>query len=671
MTIPANQIVNVIPGVISAGGSGFSIVGLLLKNGSRVPLGTVASFSTAAAVQTYFGAGTKAVAFANQYFLGFNNATQVPGSLLMAECPQTAAAAYIRGGSVAALTLTQLQAISGSLNIVVDGYPRNGTVNLSAATSPSNAATIIQTALNSADPTEAVVTGALGSSFNGYIVGYTLTANSPVTGLLSVGDAIGGVGVLAGTVIVSYLGGSGGAGTYTLNNSQTIGSSGSPVALTTSSNVLNVSGVASGTVQVGQSITGAGVTETIITALGTGTGGIGTYIIAGNPQNVPAESMNAVGTPVVVTYDSVSGGFDITSGYAGPGSSCAFATGSISATLMLTLATGAVLSQGSAAVTAATFPAYMANLLKVNSSWTTFTTDFDPDDPSAPGQGGNTYKQAIAAWKNTAQLNRYNYVCWDLDPTPAASVPAAASLGQLLPASGDTGTCLLNGDTSVAGGWNATTALQLAAFVMGSAASINFSQQNGRITFAAKSAPNIVGTVVDVTTADNLAGNPQVAGSNGNNYNFYGAYAQASSSFIWFQRGTVTGAFLWEDSYINQVWLNNTLQNALLNLEGSALSIPYSSAGNSLISQAMQPTISQGLAFGAYAPGTISASEAAAVNTQAGANVAPTLQAQGYFLQIGVASSVVRAARTSPPIMFWYLDRGSVQAITVNSTAVQ
>lgn len=59
-------------------------------------------------------------------------------------------------------------------------------------------------------------------------------------------------------------------------------------------NTLTVSAVASGTIAVGQVVFGSGVTAgTTITALGTGTGGAGTYTIGGSAQTVSSESMGA------------------------------------------------------------------------------------------------------------------------------------------------------------------------------------------------------------------------------------------------------------------------------------------------------------------------------------------------------------------------------------------
>ena len=68
MTIPASQIVQVNPGVISAGGNSLALNGLVLTSNTRVPIGSVPSFSNAAAVSAYFGPAAAEAAFATIYF---------------------------------------------------------------------------------------------------------------------------------------------------------------------------------------------------------------------------------------------------------------------------------------------------------------------------------------------------------------------------------------------------------------------------------------------------------------------------------------------------------------------------------------------------------------------------------------------------------------------------
>jgi hypothetical protein len=124
--------------------------------------------------------------------------------------------------------------------------------------------------------------------FTGSISGTTLTVASKSSGTLAVGQSVYGVGVTLETVITALGSGSGGVGTYTVNVSQTVSTRalnsatvGAVFTATSAGTVLTVSAVASGTIYVGQTVQGAGVAAgTIITALGTGTGGTGTYTLS-------------------------------------------------------------------------------------------------------------------------------------------------------------------------------------------------------------------------------------------------------------------------------------------------------------------------------------------------------------------------------------------------------
>lgn len=67
-------------------------------------------------------------------------------------------------------------------------------------------------------------------AFVGSIADRTLTVASVSAGVLAPGQGIAGAGVTSGTVIEAYLSGTGGAGTYAVSKSQTVGSE----AMTTS-----------------------------------------------------------------------------------------------------------------------------------------------------------------------------------------------------------------------------------------------------------------------------------------------------------------------------------------------------------------------------------------------------------------------------------------------------
>jgi hypothetical protein len=151
--------------------------------------------------------------------------------------------------------------------------------------------------------------------FTGSVSGTTLTVTSVKSGTLAVGQNLFAVGALQETVITALGTGTGGTGTYTLGLSQTIASSqmytSSPGAVITaaiSGTTLTVASVASGTLFVGQTIQGAGITpQTIITALGTGSGGAGTYTV-NNSQTISSITMYALNWTVLPSSDGAFSG---------------------------------------------------------------------------------------------------------------------------------------------------------------------------------------------------------------------------------------------------------------------------------------------------------------------------------------------------------------------------
>jgi len=213
---------------------------------------------------------------------------------------------------------------------------------------PSDAATLVQNALLAAF-SQGVISAA--SVFTGSITNNVLTVTAIQSGTLAVGQTLDDTtgAVASGTQITGFISGSGGLGTYTVSVPQTvvsetmsgttnasqvipnlrarigqtlyattyvqainalgswaqvasikIGSSNTPSATVTGSisgNVLTVTGVAAGSLAIGQNLFGsAGGTGislgTQITGLGTGVGGTGTYII-NNPQTVPSGTILA------------------------------------------------------------------------------------------------------------------------------------------------------------------------------------------------------------------------------------------------------------------------------------------------------------------------------------------------------------------------------------------
>ena len=157
-----------------------------------------------------------------------------------------------------------------------------------------------------------------------------------------------------------------------------------------------------------------------------------------------------------------------------------------------------------------------------------------------------------------------------------------------------------------------------------------------------------------------------------NGVNYYGITASGSSQFNFFYNGAVSGPFLWADTYAQSVWLASNLQVAGLTLLTSVGNIPYNAQGAGLIDAAFYGPIGAAVNFGAIRAGvTLSPLQIAEVNNAAGIPIDQTLFQRGWYLQIGIASAPVRAARQSPPMTLWYCDGESVQNISLASLVIE
>jgi hypothetical protein len=287
----------------------------------------------------------------------------------------------------------------------------------------------------------------------------------------------------------------------------------------------------------------------------------------------------------------------------------------------------------------------MDNVVAVSQNWATFTTLWEPILAD---------KEAFQVWA-AAQNQRYGYVAWDTDAqaivqnstTCFGAIAKAGKFESVICVSGDLVICT-SGDI-----------LNLAVFLMGAVASINFAATNGRITAAFKSLSLLNATCADLQLSKNLTAN---------GYNFYGSYATANQGFVFFYNGEMPGSFSWLDTFVNQIYLNSQFQLALLDLLTAVGSVPYNEEGYGLVRAAMGDPIQAALNFGAIRAGvSLSAAQTAEVNTAAGQDVASIIESQGYYLQILDPGATVRAARGTPIVNFFYTDGGSVQMITLAS----
>lgn len=495
MAIPARKIANIIPNVLSAGGQGLDMIGMLLTGNARFPVGVAINFSSASAVAEYFGPLSDEADMATVYFNGYTGSNIKPAGLWFYRCATSDAPAFLRGGSVAGMTLGELQDLTGVLTINVSGTDKtSGTIDLTGATSFSNAAAIIQAAFTTP--------------------GFT------------------------------------------------------------------------------------------------------------------------------VSYDVISGGFQFTTTADGAGVTLGYATGTLSAPLMLTAATGATTSAGADVSVPA---ALMDEILDKTQNFITFSTVFHPDTDTA---------LEYAAWAN-AQDYRFAFVEWDADAAsinPATETSFADLVQQNEYASVICNYAPVNGRNAV-------------ARVMGAIASVNTQATNGRATMAFRMS-DLPADVTTLSMSDTL----DAKGSN-----YIGQFSTSNDDFTFYYKGQISGDFRWIDSWYCNVWLNDAMQLTLVDLMTSIGQLPYNAEGYALIENALSSgPIADGLNFGAIRAGvTLSETQRAAINNTAGFDVAAVIEQRGWYILIQDASPAVRAARGSPPIFVWYTDGQSVQSISLTSTSVQ
>lgn len=386
----------------------------------------------------------------------------------------------------------------------------------------------------------------------------------------------------------------------------------------------------SGTITVsidGTSHTSASINLSAATSFTNAASLIQTGLQAGTPS-----------TTATVTYDSLRSAFVITSSTTGSTSSVAYPTDtSLSPSLYLTQATGAVLSPGAAIATPA---GTMNQVVAVTQDWFSFMTVQQPT---------LTVMEEFATWVNGTN-QRYCYVNWDSNILATETPPQPTVFAQVVKN--------YNGCVSV---YDSTGTI--AAFICGAVASINYGGTNEYVVLAAKSNSLLTPNVTSLQTYQNLIAN---------GYSAYCSVATANQSFQWFQNGQISGVWSWIDEYAFQVWLNSQLQLAGVNLLNSVKSIPYNDTGIAMQSEAYKGPIQQGVQFGGIQSGiTLSPAQILSVNTAAGVKIDTTLNQVGWYLQITIPSAQVQGARGPMPATLWYTNAGGLQQLSLNSINVQ
>lgn len=342
-----------------------------------------------------------------------------------------------------------------------------------------------------------------------------------------------------------------------------------------------------------------------------------------------------------VTYNSNNNAFILTGATAGEGQTISEISGELADVMGLS---SSLIPTFSIGVSTETEAETMDRLNQTTSNWVSYSSIWEMTDDEVI---------AFANWHMQYDV-RYFLVPWRLDPhAPVAS--DSADLVSVLESMGLEGVpCTYYEDFT------------LAAFIMGTTASINFRTIQGAITFAFKSQSGITPNVNDRETAVVLRDK---------GWNFYGNYATANDRFIFLYQGSMPGQrYRWLDTYVNAIWLNNELQLAGMLTLTTIPRIPYAEMGYTFIRAGLQGPINR--AAGPRGNGvidigvTLSELQKAEVIREAGMDITPDLFMYGWFLIVRDPAPEDRAERLSPDIWLWYTYGGSVHRLEIASVAI-
>ena len=275
-------------------------------------------------------------------------------------------------------------------------------------------------------------------------------------------------------------------------------------------------------------------------------------------------------------------------------------------------------------------------------NFVTFTTLEEPSDEDAL-----LLSQWVSA--NASAGTMYLYVVWD---SAKANLDAnnKTVIAEKIRELNATGVCVVYPKATIA------------AFVMGTAASIAWDQANGTITFAFKAQSGLGADVTD--TQDSIA-------LLAHGVNYIGNYATRNDSFVFFYNGQMFGEWSWIDTYLNACYLCNKLQVQLMAMFTSNRRIPYTQEGYAIIRANCRDVIESAINNGVINKGvTLSNAQKSVLTSELGGDFSDEIYNNGYYLQVLDATAQARQQRVSPPCNLVYTYGGAVQKLTLPAIAV-
>lgn len=272
---------------------------------------------------------------------------------------------------------------------------------------------------------------------------------------------------------------------------------------------------------------------------------------------------------------------------------------------------------------------------KRNDWWTISITEFETN-----------IANEIANWVNEKNSAcRYVFIVHDNNSLASSTTANEDTFGYSIYTSGLKGTSVIYGDETHAG------------FVAGIAASIDYSKEEGSLTFSGKRQSGLTIKADNDKMADCLESNY---------YNYYGSYSSYDPRYRCFETGVVSGddGQNWLDILYNKIWLTTSLQNAMLNLLLNKNRIPFNDDGYSLIATACTGPINQAISNGVISKGIkLNEFQISVITEILKKDVSDNLYAYGYYLYIGDNLPESRLERIAKNCILFYCDGGSIQKI--------
>ena len=618
MPIPASQIVEVNPRIVTPGGNDLEFNALFLSPSSVIPLSQfVLAFTSAADVGNYFGMDSEEYSLAGTYFQGFNNSQAKPNALLIAPRVDAAVPAFVRGGAFSG-TIAGLQEITnGTFDLTLGGNSIALTgLNFAAQTTLSGVASVVQSAL------QAVGTTAVASATVAYSTDHLVITSGAAVEDTTFSAATGSVAVPLGLDADAATVSAGAAGTpASLTGAEPPISLASLQAITDGSLSMTINGY---------TLNLTGLDFSSVTAISDAAAILEAAIQA---------SWSSAQSSATVAYSSVFNAFTVTSGSAGTDESIDTPSGTVATALGFVDGNGndvSALSQGSEQLTPAE---NMEKVVAVTRNFVTFMSIEQLSEADCI---------AFSLWAAQQGVN-YLHVFWD-NAIGNTSLAPSGTIAQALTEANAGAVCGIYGTAAYA------------AFICSCAASIAYDKTAGTITFMFKGQSGLPANVSNGSVARTL---------NEIGLNFIGDYATRNDNFVFLANGEMWGDWKWIDSYLNAVWLNNALQVACMNGFQNNLRVPYTDEGYTIVRSWCMDPINRALRSGVIEPGvTLSESQKSQLQREAGKDISQQLYSDGYYLKVDDPAPAIRQQRGTPDASLWYTYGGAIHKLELASTAV-